>query len=73
MAYVVTDPGHVRPGLPGQLLGRCRQALSAHQQPASVIVVDALPTGPTGKPDRRALRAAAAESGISAPAAPRPQ
>jgi len=59
VAYVVTDPGYVSPGLPGKLLDRCRQALSPHQQPASVIVVDALPTGPTGKPDRRALRAAA--------------
>jgi acyl-CoA synthetase (AMP-forming)/AMP-acid ligase II len=60
VAYVVTDPGDVSPGLPGKLLDRCRQALSPHQQPASVIVVDTLPAGPTGKPDRRALRAAAA-------------
>jgi acyl-CoA synthetase (AMP-forming)/AMP-acid ligase II len=48
----------VSPDLPAKLLDRCRQALSRHQQPASVIVVGALPTGPTGKPDRRALRAA---------------
>jgi acyl-coenzyme A synthetase/AMP-(fatty) acid ligase len=60
VAYVVTEPGDVSPGLPGQLVSRCRQVLSSHQQPASVIVVDALPTGPTGKPDRRALRTAAA-------------
>jgi oxalate---CoA ligase len=59
VAYVVTDPGDVSPGLPGKLLDRCRRALSPHQQPARVIVVDTLPTGPTGKPDRRALRAAA--------------
>jgi acyl-CoA synthetase (AMP-forming)/AMP-acid ligase II len=64
VAYVVTDPGYVRPGperLARQLLGRCRQALSPYQQPARVVVVNALPTGPTGKPDRRALRAAAAQ------------
>jgi acyl-CoA synthetase (AMP-forming)/AMP-acid ligase II len=60
VAYVVAEPGYVSPGLPGRLVSRCRQALSPHQQPASVIVIDALPTGPTGKPDRRALRAAAA-------------
>ena len=59
VAYVVTDPGDVTPDLPAKLLDRCRQALSRHQQPASVIVAGALPTGPTGKPDRRALRAAA--------------
>ena len=60
VAYVVAEPGYVSPGLPGRLVSRCRQVLSPHQQPASVIVVDALPTGPTGKPDRRALRTAAA-------------
>jgi acyl-CoA synthetase (AMP-forming)/AMP-acid ligase II len=70
VAYVVTDPGDVSPDLPAKLLDRCRQALSRHQQPASVIVVGALPTGPTGKPDRRALRAAAQDL---APAASPPR
>ncbi|MCW2910673.1 MAG: Acyl-CoA synthetase (AMP-forming)/AMP-acid ligase [Actinomycetia bacterium] len=63
VAYIVPDPGYVGSGpdrLAGKLLDRCRQVLSPHQQPARVIVIDALPTGPTGKPDRRALRAAAA-------------
>ena len=70
VAYVVTEPGQESPGLPAQLLGRCRQALRPHQQPACVIVIDALPTGPTGKPDRRALRATAARDGAPG-AAPR--
>jgi acyl-CoA synthetase (AMP-forming)/AMP-acid ligase II len=72
VAYVVTDPGYTgsSPGrLAGQLLDRCRRALSPHQQPVSVIVVDALPAGPTGKPDRHALRAAAA-GGCASAAAP---
>jgi oxalate---CoA ligase len=72
VAYVVTDPGYTgsSPGrLAGQLLDRCRRALSPHQQPVSVIVVGALPAGPTGKPDRRALRAAAA-GGCASAAAP---
>jgi acyl-CoA synthetase (AMP-forming)/AMP-acid ligase II len=75
VAYVVTDPGDASPGpdrLAETLLGRCRQALSPHQQPASVIVVDALPAGPTGKPDRRALRAAAAGDAAAPPAAAPP-
>ena len=42
----------------------CRQGVDIH----SVIVVDALPAGPTGKPDRRALRAAA--GGLTSAAAP---
>jgi hypothetical protein len=68
VAYVVTDLGDVIPDLPGKLLDRCRRTLSRHQQPASVIVVDALPTGPTGKPDRRALRAAPATATATATA-----
>ena len=65
VAYVVAEPGYASPGLPGRLASRCRRALSPHQQPASVVVIDALPAGPTGKPDRRALRAAAAEAGAA--------
>jgi len=71
VAYVVTDPGYTGSSpdrIAGQLLDRCRQALSPNQQPASIIVVDALPAGPTGKPDRRALRAAA--GGLTSAAAP---
>lgn len=62
VAYVVTDADLVssgRAGLASELLDRCRRALSPHKQPASVVVVDSLPTGPTGKPNRRALRVAA--------------
>jgi oxalate---CoA ligase len=63
VAYVVSDPRPVAPGtigLAADLLDECRRALSPHKQPASVVVLDKLPVGPTGKPDRRALRARAA-------------
>ncbi|HEY2579323.1 MAG TPA: AMP-binding protein [Streptosporangiaceae bacterium] len=53
VAYVVTDAGSAGP----DLLAACEQALSPHKRPADLIVVDAFPAGPTGKPDRRALRA----------------
>jgi peptidoglycan/LPS O-acetylase OafA/YrhL len=41
VAYVVTDPGYTGSSpdrLAGQLLDRCRRALSPHKQPASVIL-----------------------------------
>jgi len=63
VAYVIADARLLSPSrgdLARELLDQCRQALSPHKQPASVIVIDALPAGPTGKPNRRALRAAAA-------------
>jgi len=41
----------------GELLARCSQELSPYKRPVSVVVVDALPAGPGGKVDRRALRA----------------
>jgi oxalate---CoA ligase len=63
VAYVVADRAPVaagRPDLAAELLGQCRRALSPYKQPASVTVLDELPAGRTGKPDRRALRAHAA-------------
>ena len=63
VAYVVPDPEPVAAGateLAAELLDQCRRVLSPHKQPASVIVLDALPAGPTGKPNRRALRVLAA-------------
>lgn len=53
VAYVVADPGFDH----GELLARCERVLSPYKRPAGVVVVDALPAGPTGKLDRRALRA----------------
>jgi acyl-CoA synthetase (AMP-forming)/AMP-acid ligase II len=68
VAYVVAEPARADRGdLAGELLARCRQLLSPHKQPAGVIVVGALPAGPTGKPDRRALRAAAAGDAARVP------
>jgi acyl-CoA synthetase (AMP-forming)/AMP-acid ligase II len=63
VAYVVPDPEPAAAGaaeLAAELLDQCRRALSPHKQPASVFVLDTLPAGPTGKPNRRALRALAA-------------
>jgi acyl-CoA synthetase (AMP-forming)/AMP-acid ligase II len=61
VAYVVAEQGRAdRGALAAELLAQCQQMLSPHKQPAGVVVVGALPAGPTGKPDRRALRAAAA-------------
>jgi oxalate---CoA ligase len=53
VAYVVVN-GAVDHG---ELLARCGQLLSPYKRPACVVVVDALPAGPAGKIDRRALRA----------------
>ncbi|HEY3958188.1 MAG TPA: AMP-binding protein [Streptosporangiaceae bacterium] len=53
VAYVVADSGFDH----GELLARCERVLSPYKRPADVVVVDALPAGPTGKLDRRALRA----------------
>jgi acyl-CoA synthetase (AMP-forming)/AMP-acid ligase II len=41
----------------GELLARCARELSPYKRPVGVVVVDALPAGPAGKVDRRALRA----------------
>jgi len=58
VAYVVAD-GAVDSG---ELLARCSQELSPYKRPVSILVVDALPAGPAGKIDRRALRARLAHS-----------
>jgi acyl-CoA synthetase (AMP-forming)/AMP-acid ligase II len=42
-----------------ELLAACQRALSPHKRPADIVLVDALPAGPTGKLNRRALRAGA--------------
>jgi oxalate---CoA ligase len=73
VAYVVAEQARADHGdLAGELLARCRQRLSPHKQPAGVIVVGTLPAGPTGKPDRRALRAAVAgdAASVAVPATP---
>jgi acyl-CoA synthetase (AMP-forming)/AMP-acid ligase II len=65
VAYVVPDRALVAAGrldLAAEVLAECRRALSPYKQPASVMVLDELPAGRTGKPDRRALCALAADS-----------
>jgi acyl-CoA synthetase (AMP-forming)/AMP-acid ligase II len=46
--------------LPGQLLELCEQELGRHQRPARIQLTDKLPSTPTGKVRRDALRALAA-------------
>lgn len=42
--------------LSDELLAECGRSLSRHKRPASLFVVDSLPTGPTGKVVRRLLQ-----------------
>ena len=54
-----------RPGslTAGEVVAWCREHLSAHKVPRSVILVEALPRNPRGKLDRRALLALGAKTG----------
>ncbi|MFH8619524.1 amino acid adenylation domain-containing protein [Streptomyces sp. NPDC017979] len=54
VAYVVPEPGANGP-TPGMLREYAAQQLPAHMVPAVVAVLEALPLGPTGKVDYRAL------------------
>ena len=42
---------------PALVLAHAARALAPHQRPRRVITLDALPLGPTGKIDRRAVAA----------------
>ncbi|MEU1130592.1 amino acid adenylation domain-containing protein [Streptomyces sp. NPDC005900] len=53
VAYVVPAPGR-RPS-PPELLGALRVRLPSHMVPGHVVLLDALPTTPSGKIDARAL------------------
>ncbi|CAM5579149.1 Amino acid adenylation domain-containing protein OS=Streptomyces alboniger OX=132473 GN=CP975_33870 PE=4 SV=1 [Streptomyces alboniger] len=53
VAYVVPAPGR-RPSTP-ELLGALRDRLPSHMVPGHVVLLDALPTTPSGKIDARAL------------------
>ncbi|MGV2919747.1 non-ribosomal peptide synthetase [Streptomyces alfalfae] len=53
VAYVVPAPGR-RPS-PPELLGALRGRLPSHMVPGHVVLLDALPTTPSGKIDARAL------------------
>ncbi|MEU5636342.1 AMP-binding protein [Streptomyces rishiriensis] len=53
VAYVVPGPGH-RPS-PPELLGGLRDRLPSHMVPGHVLLLDELPTTPSGKIDGRAL------------------
>lgn len=56
--YVVTSPDVTDPAAAAdRALARCRARLPAYMVPAGVDVLDALPTMPSGKVDRRLLPA----------------
>ena len=57
-AYVVPAPGSPREGdLAARVRAHARRHLPDHMVPAAVVVLAALPLGPNGKVDRRALPA----------------
>lgn len=49
-----------------EILAHCRERLTPHKVPRSVVIVDELPRTPRGKLDRAALRNAAAGAGLPA-------
>lgn len=54
VAYYVPEGDQVRPAV---LRAYLRERLPEHMVPAALVAIDALPVGPTGKVDRRALAA----------------
>ena len=56
VAFVVAASGIDAADLVARLAARCEQSLSRHKRPVDIIVVESLPTGPTGKVKRAALR-----------------
>ncbi|MBV9660952.1 MAG: hypothetical protein JO337_07330, partial [Acidimicrobiales bacterium] len=74
VAYVLTAPGMVEipEELAGELAGRCRASLSRYKRPAEIHVATSLPSGPTGKIRRAAVRAMAASTAGAPPDAAAP-
>lgn len=58
-AVIACRPGRLTTG---EVVAWCRERLSAHKVPRSVLLVEALPRNPRGKLDRAALLALGAES-----------
>jgi phosphosulfolactate synthase (CoM biosynthesis protein A)/acyl-coenzyme A synthetase/AMP-(fatty) acid ligase len=59
VAYVQADSGWARPAWPTlveSLARRCREQLAGYKRPASIVVADQLPVGPTGKVRRTEIR-----------------
>jgi enterobactin synthetase component F len=72
VAYVVLDPG--APADPAALRRHAAALLPDAMVPSAIVVLDALPVGPTGKLDRSGLPVpAAAAGGGRSPATPREQ
>jgi acyl-CoA synthetase (AMP-forming)/AMP-acid ligase II len=60
VAFVLPAPGaDPLDRLASDLTARCERSLSRYKRPASVVVAQSLPTGPTGKVRRAAVRAIA--------------
>ena len=68
VSYVVPRPG--ASAVPEDIRAHAARSLPRHMVPASVVVVDAIPVGPSGKIDRAALPVPAERSGSGR--APRP-
>ncbi|HWC82699.1 MAG TPA: AMP-binding protein [Pseudonocardiaceae bacterium] len=64
VAFVTAEPEAVD-GLAEELHVLCEQRLTRYKRPTQIEITGALPTGPTGKVLRRALRAGLAASGGS--------
>jgi len=60
VAYVVAHAGVAPAELAADLERRCTRTLSRYKRPATIQVLDAMPSGPTGKPRRGELRRLAA-------------
>nr|BFE59998.1 acyl--CoA ligase [Dactylosporangium thailandense] len=63
VAFVMLRPSHAPAGLVEELRRLCAERLPRHKCPAAITVSAELPTSPTGKVLRRALRADAAALG----------
>jgi len=61
VAYVTTSDGAVAGELAVALMQRCEAQLGRSRRPRRLVVVDRVPTGPTGKVSRRLLQRDAAE------------
>jgi oxalate---CoA ligase len=63
VAYVTLRPGAAPEGLTEHLADLCRRQLSPYKRPDRIVVLEALPKGPTGKVRRLALKEWAAAQG----------
>jgi oxalate---CoA ligase len=61
VAYVIPD-GTAAAGLPEELRAACQACLPKYKRPSAYYLVEDMPTGPTGKVQRRRLAELAASA-----------